>query len=97
MSVTTTAIAAGQAVRHRTRRDLPAGRVHHVIGARAVVTWVRRLNKNVVRLENLEPIADAELVACLHREYVEPEYAQAAMEENRRFLLGVAAQRNGCS
>jgi hypothetical protein len=93
-----TAIAASQAVRHRTRKDLLPGRVHHVIGERAVVTWVRRLNKSVVRVENLEPIADAELVAAFHLAEADPEGYGPTREESRRFLLGAAAaHRNGCS
>lgn len=98
-------IEAGTAVRHRDPRNLLLGRVRRVIGARAVVTWVRRRNVSVVYLANLERITDAELVDFFEqqeamydriREQQERDGSdlappERATEENRQFLLGAAA------
>ena len=97
---TVTEVAAGTAVRHRTRPDMQ-GRVRRLIGERAVVTRVRRRNLSCVRIANLEPITDAELAAYFHEQEAEhtrllelvagEPYAvvgEGTSDENRRFLLG---------
>lgn len=100
-----TEITRGTAVRHRTRQDLGAGRVRHIIGSIATVTWVGRRNVSCVRVANLEPITDAELARAFHEREAEQARVYAAWsaqhgtrvspeppsDENRRFLLGESA------
>lgn len=87
-----TEIAAGVAVRHRTRPDM-RGRVRTLLGPRALCTWVRRRLPSYVRLENLEPISDADLVASFHEreaDALRPVFGvvgERTSGENRRFLL----------
>ncbi len=85
----TAEIAAGTAVRHRTRPDM-YGRVRHIIGERATVTLVRRRNLSVFPVAALDAISDAELAAYFQREEADPIYREPTSDENRAFLLGDA-------